>query len=404
MRIHTVFSSSFVVTLITGSLALMACGDDTCSTACGSGGATTTSQGGGTTHTGGGTQTGGGGSGVGGSGGGTSTEWVVPTCATITGTAAVTFTSDEGATLTPSTGTLTGVGYTGLAALDTPNTLLAEHKGDLLESTDAGCTWTKVGSLEGGIFKLTAAKGGRAYAWADNGEAFYRIDDGVPTALTTPAANVVGIGVDPADGLHLRIGDASGALSDSIDGGVTWTKQGTPAADGGTIGYRFAFDPLDLDHVLFGQSTDGASVTFDGGDTWEPSSGVGAANANAFSIAVSPADSNLVWLEAIELGPDQRHIYRSTDGGLTFTSVVDQSADVTLINGNLLAPHPTNPDVLYFVFGTSFQGYGTDIYRYDQTTKMVTKTHNNHHDVSAIVTSPADPSVQYFGLVVENIN
>jgi hypothetical protein len=394
------------------SLALVACGDDgTCSTQCGSGGSggstTTSANGGGGNGTGaagGGTSQVGGG-GTGGAGGGIPSEWIVPTCTTITGTAAVTFTKDEGATLTPSNQTLSGVGYTGLAALDTPNTLLAEHKGDLLRSTDAGCTWNKIGTLEGGLFELTAASGGRAYAWVDNGEAFYRIDDGVPTPLTTPAPNIVGLGVDPADGLHLRIGDASGAVSDSTDGGVTWNKQGDPATTGGlTIGYRFAFDPTDLDHYLFGQSTDGASVTFDGGTTWMKSTGIGAANANAFSIAVSPANPDVVWVEAIELGPDQRHIYRSTDGGLTFTSVVDSSADVTLINGNLLSPHPTNEDVLYFVFGTSFQGYGTDLYRYDQSTGQVTKTHNQNHGITEIVASPADDTVQYLGLVVEQIN
>lgn len=340
--------------------------------------------------------------GRGGQGGEPPNEWIVPSCTSITGTDAVTFTKDEGDTLTPGPGELHGVGYTGLAALDTPNTLLAEHKGVLLESTDAGCSFQEIGNLEGGLFRITAAPGGRAYAWVDNGTAFYRIDDGVPTALTTPAEYIVGLAVDPKDGLHVRIGDAAGGAHDSVDGGVTWTKQGKRAPMGElSIGYRFAFDPQNLDHFAFGQSGLGTHVTSDGGETWTQSQGLGANGANSFSLVFSPTNSQLLWAESLEIGPDMRHVYRSEDGGLTFDSVVDDSATINLINQSLLVPHETDEDVLYFVYGTAFQGYGTDLYRYDHGTGNVTLTHNDHHDISSIAASPADPSVLYLGLVVE---
>lgn len=400
------------------------CGDDpeTCDTDCGTG--TTQGTGGGTTSSttsqgGGGNGGNGGDGGTGGTGGtggdggnggnggdgGGANEWTTPACAAISGSDAITFTLDEGATLAPTAGALQGVGYTyGLAALDTPNTLLAEHKGDLLRSEDAGCTWTKIGTLEGGPFHLAAAPGGVAYAWADNGPALYRIAGGVATALTSPATNVVGLGVDPTNGQHLRIGDASGNLHDSTDGGDSWGKQGTSAAVGGLVmGYRFAFDPANLDHVLFGQSNAGAQLSTDGGQTWTTSQGLGQNGANAFSVVVSPADGQVVWLEGLELGPDVRHVYRSIDGGATFAAVVTEAPGVDLINGNLLVPHPTDIDVLYFVFGTNYADYGTDIYRYDHAGGQLTKNHNDYDEVSAIVASPADPSVLYLGLTVEEI-
>lgn len=339
--------------------------------------------------------------GMGGDGGaGGAAAWAKPACNGISGTSAVTFTADDGATLAQTPGQLDGIGYTfGLAALDTPNTLLAEHKGILLRSEDAGCTWKEIGQLDGGPFRLTAAKGGLAYAWADNGAAFYRIDETGPHKVATPAQNVVGVGVDPQDGLHLRIGDANGALADSKDGGNSWMKQGSFPATG--IGYRFAFDPTDIDHVVFGQSVEGAAVSFDGGMTSKPSAGLGTGT-NPFSIVVSPVDRNVVWAEAKDLGSDTRYIYRSSDGGSTFSAVVTESPEVTLINGNLLAPHAADPNVLYFVFGSWYADYGTDLYRYDHVTGKVMKTHNAYDEIGAIVPSPADSNLLYLGLTVEN--
>lgn len=404
-------SSLFLLgALVTAGALAIGCGPGDTTGSGGTGGSGGSGASGGTGGTGGDTGGTGGSGGVGGTGGtggtgGSTAVWTVPACTSVTGTSAVTFTLDEGANLAPTEGQLTGVGYTwGLAALDTPNTLLAEHKGQLLRSEDAGCSWSVIGALEGGIFKLTAAPGGIAYAWSDNGAAFYRIEEDGPHAFPTPAPNIIGVGVDPADGRHLRIGDATGTLHDSKDGGETWTKQGTSPGQGSFLGYRFAFDPANLDHVLFGQSLDGSSVSFDGGATWTKSAGLGSAGANAFSIVVSPVDGDIVWVEALEIGPDIRHVYRSTDGGATFDVAVTESAEVDLINGTLLAPHPKDAGVLYFVFGTGFQNYGTDLFRYDHATGQVTKTHNSYDEVSAVVPSPADPGVLYLGLTVEDIN
>ncbi len=390
--------------------ALPACGDDesTCDENCPSGGSGAGAAGaGGSGGEAGGGGAGGqttGGGGEGGEGGGPLAEWIVPTCSPITGSDAITYTTDQGETLTPTAGVLHGVGYTGVAALDTPNTLVAAHKGELLLSEDAGCSWTAAGALEGDVFQITAGRGGVAYAWVDNGLPLYRIENGAATMLTPPAQNIIGLGIDPEDSRHLRIGDASGSVSDSTDGGETWTKQGTTAPHGDLlIAYRMAFDPTDLDHYLFGQATDGAEVTFDGGETWEKSTGLGV-HANAFSLAVSPADPTIVWAESLEVGPDTKSVYRSTDGGLTFDPVVDESAEVTLVNGALLVAHPSDPDVVYFVFGTNYANYGTDIFRYDAGADELTKTHNDYDDVWAIAFSPADDSVMYFGLVVEEVN
>jgi hypothetical protein len=338
--------------------------------------------------------------------------WTAPACATISGTAAVTFTRDEGQTLAPTAETLTPIGYTfGLVALDTPNVLLAEHKGSILRSEDAGCTWKTVGAVGGSPLVLVAAQGDRAYAFKDNDAPLYRIDGGVITELTGPATSVLGLGVDPLDGAHLRLGDQNGQLWESKDAGASWGLAGVPAPVGDLpLVYRFAFDPHDLSRVIVGAATVGAARSDDGGATWTLAAGLGSGHTNVFSVVIAPSDGQVVWTQGIDLDHTGdpvsagRTIWRSTDGGQTFTQVAQQTADVTIRNQELLAAHPTDTKLLYFVFGTYFSGYGTDVYRYDHGTGKVTKTHNAYDDVSAIAFSPTTPPVMYLGLTADSHN
>jgi hypothetical protein len=328
-----------------------------------------------------------------------------PPCSMITGTPAVTFTRDHGATLAPTAERLTGIGYTyGLAALDVPGTLLAWHKNDLLISTDHGCNWRAVASFDDPEMfppRIVPAKGGRAYAWSDNRSFLVRYDGRGAVKLKQPAA-FVGLGADRADADHVRAGDASGVIWDSRDAGETWSRIGVLTPDNPpVIFYRFAFDPANLDHIVAGMTIAGASVTFDGGRTWQRSSNP-SGRMNAFEIVVSPADSSIVWAEGIDLDRELRHIDLSRDGGASFHSAVDQSDAVHLINGNILAPHPLLPDVLYFVFGTYFQNYGTDLYRFDAGSGALTVTHSDYNDINAIAFSPVRANLMYLGLEVES--
>lgn len=332
--------------------------------------------------------------------------WAEPACDSVAGTPAITFTRDEGKTLAATEGELHGVAYTyGLVALDTPNTLVAENDGRVLRSTDAGCTWTEIGTVDRTPLVLTAAEGGRAYAWSDNGNALYRIDAEGVTPLVSPVESIVGLQADATDGTRVRLGDGVGVVWESTTAGDgRWQSVGVPPVAEPLV-YRVAFDPNDLDHVLVGTATESAFVSEDGGATWTQSTGFskGGTRANVFNIVVSPADGDVVWGMGLDLADDSRHIYRSKDGGRTFKRVINHTRKVTLINGNVMAAHPTNPKVLYFVFGTFFQNYGTDIYRYDAAKKRVTKTHNDYDDVSSIAFNPADSSVMYLGLTVEEV-
>ena len=338
--------------------------------------------------------------------------WHEPACTSVTGTWAVTFTSDDGATVAPGEGVLSGVEYTyGLAALDTPDVLVAEHAGRLLRSDDAGCTWADIGAAPDTIISLVAAKGGLAYGFKQNDAVLFLLDGTTVTSLSSPTTSIHGLGVDPDDGLHLMIGADDGQMWESHDGGQLFEAMGVPAPRG--CFYVVAFDPNDLQHIVCGTIEDGTFVSMDGGASWIASEG-DATYANAFSVSISPADGDVVWVEGFQLGwhngqqigPEARRIWRSTDGGLTFeVAIEEETTTAHLFNGNLLAAAPHDADVLYFTFGPPpIAGMASEsfLYRFEASTATLTEHKQTNIDgYDALVFSPANPQVIYLGRTSE---
>jgi hypothetical protein len=335
-----------------------------------------------------------------------------PACSMVTGSSAVTFTRNEGWTLAPFAVPTQPIAYTyGLAAMvDDLDTLVAWHRDDLLISTDAGCSWRVAATVEGADFppQLEPARGGRVYAWSENRMFLVRYDIRGAVKLRQPV-EFVGLRADVNNGDRLRAGGADGSIWESVDAGETWNALGTKID--APLFYRFAFDPHDLDHVVAGTVTQGAFVSRDGGRTWTRATGFGNTFANVFQLVFSPVDANRVWAFGIDLAQSDtedpshgRHIYLSDDGGTTYRPVVDEAPGVKLINGPTMAAHPTNRDLLYFVFGTHIFNYGTDLFRYDAGTAQLTLTHSPLDDVNAITFSRRNPSVMYLGVEAETTN
>lgn len=335
----------------------------------------------------------------------------LPVCSSVSGIPAVTFTRDDGATLAPTKRVLKGIAYTnGLAVVKKSDALLAAHDSKILVSFDAGCHWSVVDHVPAPILNLTPS-GRRTYGWVPNGNQLFDIFPlGGATPDFPPVTSILGLGVDPKRENHLRIGDGAGVIWDSRDAGSTWTIVGRLVInDPILIIYHVAFDPQNLDHIVIGTANHGAFVSRNGGARWKQSTGgFSHEHTNFFSVAISPSRSRIVWAMGLDIKQldrgarsQGRHIYRSDDDGFTFEPVISQSKNVTLINGPLLAVHPTDPNILYFVFGTFFQNYGTDLFRYNFRTRTLTKTHNGHDGISSIVFSPDDPQLLYLGLTSE---
>lgn len=322
---------------------------------------------------------------------------VSPQCSMITGTAVVTFTRDFGSTLTPTAEKISGnLNTYGLTATDEPNTLFAFSSDRLIVSNDGGCSWRLVEEITGADFppSLVAAKGGRVYIWSENRQFLARYDSRGVARLKPPVA-FLGIAVDRNNADRIRAGGDDGTIWESTNAGETWTQLGR--LGGNAIYYHFAFDPNDLDHIVAGKAIEGASVSRDGGRTWSPAAG----SINMFTLLFSPVDSNYVWAMGFSNADSRDHIYLSTDGGSSYRAVIDETAEVQLVHPPTMAAHPTNRNEIFFVFGTYFQGYGTDLFRFDAATGLLTLTHSDYHDINAIAFSPAEPNLMYLGL--ENV-
>ena len=149
------------------------------------------------------------------------------------------------------------------------------------------------------------------------------------------------------------MGTTGGGVFKSTDGGETWT----PVSDkyfGGTIG-AFGVSASNPDIVYVGTGEfpirgnvsrgDGVFKTTDGGKTW---TALGLAGTRQIArVRVHPTNPDIVYVAAQgdPFGPSaDRGVYKSTDGGKTWTKVLFRN-DSTGASDLIL--DPSNPDILY---------------------------------------------------------
>ncbi len=331
-------------------------------------------------------------------------KWRAPHCLSVSGDGAVTFTPDDGRSVAATSTKLAPVAYARVTALPRANTLLATNKRHIERSTDAGCSWTVVGTTDDDLtfYKLAAGAGSVGYAYGVHAPTIYRVDGDAVARRTgpVPGDGMVGLAASPTDSNEVRAVAEDGQVYASGNGARSWRKVGLPPV-AGLYSYTAVMDPHNLDHIIVGTLGSAAFTTFDGGRSWLHATGIGTGpRANVFTAAISAADPQTVWAEGYDSAQSTdaaRTIWRSSDGGRTFHPVLN-GLQATLINGTELFPHPKNPDLLYFSFGTWVAAYGTDLFRYNARTDTVTAAHNSYDGVNSIVFNPADPHFIYLGL------
>ncbi len=349
------------------------------------------------------------------------TEWTVPDCAHIAATSYYTYTMDEGLSFVP-TPMLRFQSYPfGLAVLDSPNTLLATNIvrdpdincNVLFRSENAGCRWEEIAQIPVRYaLWLEAAPGGQAYAW-NRGQAGFFFYDGRDVHERFAPDFLLGFAVNPENAAHIRIGTHYGQLWESFDHGVTYTKLGNPVSEWFSL-YAVAFDPVNWDNALC--SGRGVYLTTDAGQNWQAVGGIDSQKDVVLNVVYSTADPSYAWVRANrEAVPEYENCMMvSTDGGrsfeLAFNSddvAVDQfgiTRRAYMTNSPVWAVHPVEPDVLYYIYGDRRDDYGTDFFRYDQSSDELSVTHTDALDgIGSIAFNPVDAKVMYVGLMQEII-
>jgi len=158
---------------------------------------------------------------------------------------------------------------------------------------------------------------------------------------------------DPNNANIILVGNASGGIYKTTNGGNSWYPvfDENPYLAIGAI----AFDPNNSNIIYAGTGDpyissfpfvgDGIYKSTDAGETWTQ---MGLAEASIISrIEVDPLNNNIIYAATMGLPfartPD-RGLYKSTDGGITWTHILFISNDSGIAD---MLINPTNPQILY---------------------------------------------------------
>ena len=331
-------------------------------------------------------------------------QWHLPECEAPSGIPGLAFSPDGGATVHHTDTPFSGTSYTfGIARLAQPNHLVAQSGDKLYRSEDAGCTWTVIDGWSGSFSRLTVGPQDRVWIWGDNLTQLAYLD-GTTVTYANPELNVRGIATDPDDPDRVYMGDDMGVRV-SDDAGQTWTKMGYAPGEQ-TLAYRVAFAPTRPQRIIIGRMLEGMWRSDDFAESWNSATGLNPLDpteeVNAFDAAFTRYDEDIVWGLALEFSglDSHRRMYRSEDGGQSFTAVQEDADPPGLIvsNGAMLWPHPDDTDRLFWSVGTCFSGAGADLYVYDHSLGQTTTYKHPYAGITTVEANPADPNFLYLGL------
>jgi photosystem II stability/assembly factor-like uncharacterized protein len=199
-------------------------------------------------------------------------------------------------------------------------------------SQNGGKTWPVSGpAAEGGEARYHPDNSGYCYI-AHPDEALFISKDGCATFSNSAGILPESLTFDPADANTLYLVDiAANQVSKSTDKGLSWNAAGWKF----TNPYQVAVAPSDAKSIVVatGTSTSPSKLFYshDGGKTWKQSSGLPKTQwvspaqiyfpTHRFNAAFSSKDAQTVLLSDHDPKTDNVLMYRSSDGGQTFTHV-----------------------------------------------------------------------------------
>jgi photosystem II stability/assembly factor-like uncharacterized protein/predicted Ser/Thr protein kinase len=200
------------------------------------------------------------------------------------------------------------------------------------KSEDAGLTWRLAAAglpneqvlalafSRDGSSTLYAAAGSEIYASTDGAESWTRLGDtgffGVDECLLRS---------DPSNGNVLFAVAKSDGIARSSDGGHTWllVGEGLPGDEHSTYALSLAIDPADTNVLYVGSGGfvgqgHGVYKSTDGGETWSPANR-GMLDYRITALAVDPAHPQTVYA-----GGHSGELFKSSDGGQTWNNLTDR--------------------------------------------------------------------------------
>jgi len=254
------------------------------------------------------------------------------------------------------------------------------------KSTNGGTTWAPItetlGSLSVGSLEMDPNNSNTLYLglgdpFDGTGIGLVKSTDGGATWMAPVylgnATSITDIQVVPGNS-NIVLATTNAGLFRSVDAGATWSQASlatgyTSAPSGWSIahagGTKFVAT-VEADPTAASGNTQGQVwVTADAGATWTRATGVtSTAGLERMTVATAPSSPTTVYVLASNPSGDLADIFKSTNGGTSFTAL--GAAGKRYSNGNteartvgslfntqgwydqLIIVHPTNPNLVYF--------------------------------------------------------
>lgn len=281
-----------------------------------------------------------------------------------TGGRGIVETEDGGATWTPaSTGLVAPTTHVTMSPTRS-DVLYATNGRQVFRSTDGASTWSRVGALAASVTSLVVARDpGTLYAQLFDGHIWKSADSGRTWAkVAVPMVSAGGIAVDPAGRSILSWGLGDGVVR-STDGGSTWVASNDGLLEAPVEPDALAVDPAD-GTTAYAVSGGRLFKTDDAGGHWNELAPQFALRVASVSIA---PDGSAVYVGLVPSSDlheetfDDGGIYRSTDGGATWSNLSPE----LMRGGRVLriVIDPNAPRVLYADVDFTCQCSHSAIYR-----------------------------------------
>ena len=238
-------------------------------------------------------------------------------------------------------------------------------------------TWREIGPAAGGG-RITSVAGSATnvklyFVGSAGGGVWKTINGGftwTPVFANQKVAAIGAVAIDPSNNNVVWVGTGESnprndvsygdGLYKSTNGGITWKRVGLKGVRSIS---RIAVDPKDGNHVVVAAFGDpfrnsvhrGVYVTFDGGKTWKKTLYL-APDSGASDLAMVPSDPNVVYAGMWEFrrkpwtfrsgGPNDG-LYKSVDGGKTWTKLVGNGLPTGITGRIGLAVSQSDPNYVY---------------------------------------------------------